>query len=199
MPRLKPYVGEYYHIYNRGVDKRNIFMDENDYVRFLKSIDKFNYLGVQLPESGVGLRLVELICYCLNPNHFHLLMKQITDKGIEKFMHKLGTSYTNYFNLKYNRSGSLFEGKYKARHVQDNASLLWLSAYINGNPEIHQIAKANNYKWSSYPYYLDKRKKDICNQKEVLDQFEDVSEYQDFVKMVIQEVKFNRREIKGLG
>ena len=103
---------ECHHIFNRGVDKRKVFLDAEDRARFLKSMREFNRpdaigslyeesfrekdnLGVQLP------RLVEIVCYCLNPNHYHLVLKQLTDKGIEKFMQKLSTGYTNYFNKKY--------------------------------------------------------------------------------------------------
>jgi len=213
MRNIKFYNQEYYHIYNRGVDKRKIFMDENDYQRFLSNIKDFNngstdsqrdYIKRKGSKLSFGYpklsfrssKLVEFICYCLNPNHYHFMLKQLKDGGIEKFMHKLGTGYTKYFNQKYNRSGALFQGPYKAIEVKDNPGLLWLSAYINGNSEIHSIASAEDYPWSSYAYYLDKRKKDICMKKDVLDQFKDIEEYRDFVQIVIQEVKANKKERK---
>src|SRR3989344_3993600 len=124
--RKKPFVtGEFYHIYNRGTDKRNIFSDKNDIDRFFQSMIEFNtiepigsiyensfYLN-QLGSLASKLRkpskkLVNFISYCLNPNHFHFLLEQVAEKGIEKFLHRLGTGYTKYFNNKHKRSGALF-------------------------------------------------------------------------------------------
>jgi putative transposase len=117
----------YYHIYNRGVDKREIFLDDKDYIRFITSMREFNqakpigslYRLNQLRRGTASLRfavanrreavpLVEIICYCLNPNHYHFILKQNTEKGISEFIKRLATGHTTYFNLKYNRSGSLF-------------------------------------------------------------------------------------------
>jgi len=84
-------------------------------------------------------KLVKIISYCLNPNHYHLLLEQKQEKGITSFMHKLGTSYTKYFNAKNNRSGSLFQGSYKSVPIKTDAQLFYISAYINGNPEIHPV------------------------------------------------------------
>jgi putative transposase len=159
----------FYHVYNRGVDKRAVFNDKFDYLRFLESIREFNRLDPAeslerqrylkrnpQPEafqkaSGCLLSyLVEVICYVLMPNHYHLLLKQNTEKGISKFMQKLSMGYTNYFNLKNNRSGYLFQGTYKAIQIRTGDKLNQLSAYIHGNPEIHGIAKAENWIWSSF-------------------------------------------------
>ena len=147
--------------------------------------------------------LVSLIAYCLNPNHYHLLIKQIADKGIEKFMHKLGLSYTQYFNAKNNRSGSLFQGPYKSAPIKTDAQLLYISAYINGNHEIHKISngvnkisKADEWKYSSYLDYLRKRKGNLCNKKVILDQFENIQEYKDYIKSVIKNSKEMKEEVK---
>ncbi len=120
---------EYYHIYNRGVDKRVIFENKYDYVRFIESMFEFNIdksIGSlykkRLKNKNDSIsnlqknceKLVEIIAYCLNHNHYHLLLKQVADGGISKFMHKIGTGYTNYFNEKKDRSGSLFQGSFKA-------------------------------------------------------------------------------------
>lgn len=192
---------EYYHIYNRGVDKREVFSDKKDYLRFLQSMRGFNntkptgslYLKEKarnrdpIPTTvGIG-SLIEFICYCLNPNHFHMIVKQLTDGGISELMKRVGTGYTTYFNKKYNRSGSLFQGKYKFVHVDTNEYLLWLSGYINGNAEIHKIAKAENYKWCSYSDYMGKRNGTLCNKEIILAQFKNVIEYKKFVDMVIME------------
>ena len=198
---------EYYHIYNRGVDKREIFCEEKDYLRFLKSIREFNdntgYFQrdyekrTKLTGQKSDFRylksdfeqLVEIICYCLNPNHYHFILKQLAENGITLFMRKLGTGYTNYFNKKYNRSGSLFQGKFKSVHIDSNEYLLWLSGYVNGNIEIHGIDKAKKHKWCSYSDYLGKRKGTLCKKEIVLSQFKNLEEYENFVEMTIRKSK----------
>jgi len=206
---------EYYHIYNRGVDKRNIFVEEKDFIRFLTCIREFNdttyknerefnkrknssKLAKLTELSSVNFlpKLVQIICYCLNQNHYHLILKQLTDNGVKTFMHKLGTGYTNYFNLKYSRSGSLFQGSYKAIHINSNDYLLWLSGYINGNPEIHKLAEANNYLWSSYQDYIGLRSGTLCDKKEVLNQFKNKEDYKEFVQMIIKDSSESKEEIR---
>lgn len=115
--------GEYYHIFNRGVDKRIIFSSQKDYARFFQSVDEFNSIdpigslyenSFRKRENQVSKKaprkkkLIEIICYCFNPNHYHFILKQLIDRGIEKFMHRLGIGYTKYFNQKYDRNGVLF-------------------------------------------------------------------------------------------
>lgn len=129
--------------------------------------------------------LVEIIAYCLNPNHYHLILKQVSERGIEKFMHKVSTGYTNYFNKKNERSGSLFQGPFKAIHVDSNEYLLYLSAYVNRNHFIHSyedkgaklpngsLAPLDGWKYCSAPDYLGKRSGTLCNKDVVLGQFED--------------------------
>ncbi len=202
--------GEYYHIYNRGVDKREVFGEERDFVRFLRSMKEFNNIEstgslyelnyhrrkeAKLPIGSLASGLADVICYCLNSNHFHLILKQLREKGIEKFMHKLGTGYTKHFNQKYKRSGSLFQGPFKAVHIDSNEYLLWLSGYVNGNVEIHNIDRAENYKWCSYPDYLGKRNGTLCNEEIILSQFKSLDEYKKFVDMVIMESK-NRKDLE---
>jgi len=121
---------EYYHVLNRGVDKREVFLDSNDMARFFQSMDEFNNInpiGSIFENSFKKLslgnpvskreKLVNFICYCLNPNHYHFLLEQLVDNGVEKFMHRLGVGYTKYFNKKYDRVGALFQGNYKATHI----------------------------------------------------------------------------------
>ncbi|HDQ22785.1 MAG TPA: hypothetical protein ENN28_02300 [Candidatus Uhrbacteria bacterium] len=110
MRKVKFENGKFYHIYNRGVDKREVFEDEGDYERFLKYIKEI--LSSEAKPFSRRLSLegaVELICYCLNPNHYHLILRQLKENGISNFMHLLATSYTMFFNTKYQRSGSLFQ------------------------------------------------------------------------------------------
>ena len=137
--------GEYYHIYNRGTDGRVIFEDKYDYERFLALLKVLNGIKpVDLKLQGrtlyerlevdVGEPIISILGYVLMPNHYHLLLTPITDKGISTFMQKLGTAYTMYFNSKNERSGNLFQGKFKAKHVNDDVYLQYLLSYIHLNP-----------------------------------------------------------------
>jgi len=181
--------GECYHIFNRGVEKKTIFPRESDYWRFVKSLKQFNtaepaYKIDRSNEKGIILDVkpyVEIIAYCINPNHFHLLLRQIEEKGVTEFMRKLGTGYTMYFNKRYERSGVLFQGKFKFTHIDRNEQLLYASAYVNFNSEIHGISKAEKYRWCSMPEYLS-GEKILCKKDIILDQFKGVKEYKDFAK-----------------
>ncbi len=142
--------GEIYHVYNRGVDKRDIFMDDEDRFRFIHDLYEFNdsnpktNLGFNLKNKTieVGLRynknprkpLVEILAFCLMDNHFHLLLRQVAENGITEFMRKMGTGYTNYFNKKYDRNGALFQGKFKSVHLENESHLMYLPIYIHFNP-----------------------------------------------------------------
>lgn len=135
---------EYFHIYNRGNSKQEIFKDVNDYERFCKllyisnSVQPFKIrdlsTDVDVYDVVRGNYLVDIEAYCLMPNHFHILMTPRVEKGVSLFMKKLATGYSMYFNQKYNRSGSLFEGKFKSRHADSDEYLKYLFSYINLNP-----------------------------------------------------------------
>ena len=102
-----------------------------------------------------GARLVDILCYCLMPNHFHLIVRNNIENGIMRFMQKLGTSYTSYFNIRYERSGHLFQGKYKRIEVGTNEQLTYLTAYIHGNPVFARLADTpDRWQWSSYKYFI---------------------------------------------
>jgi len=206
MRKIRFASAEYYHIYNRGVEQRKIFESDADYLKFLRCLKDFNNKShyeerighlKELSSFLVGLeKVVEILAFSLNPNHFHLIIKQLAESGISNFMHKLGTSFTNYFNKKYNRSGSLFQGSYKAIHIDSDEYLLWLSAYVNGNIEIHNIEKAEFYNWSSCRNFLYGEKSEILGDTNIiLSQFESVDRYRNFVKMVIGESK-SKKEMK---
>lgn len=136
-------LGEYYHIYNRGADKRDIFLTNADRGRFQRMLHVANntkpvvYKTIQgrsLEEIVVENRLVAVGAYCLMPNHFHLLLKEIVEGGITAFMSKLSTGYSMYFNTVNKRSGVLFQGRFKAEHVDRDEYLKYLYAYIHLNP-----------------------------------------------------------------
>ncbi|OGY41410.1 MAG: hypothetical protein A2Y67_02675 [Candidatus Buchananbacteria bacterium RBG_13_39_9] len=183
MRKVKFTNGEYYHIYNRGVDKRDVFLDEGDYIRFLKYIKEI--LSSEAKPFSRRLSLegaVELICYCLNPNHFHFILRQLRENGISNFMHLLATSYTMFFNTKYHRSGSLFQGPFKAVEIDSNEDLLWVSAYVNANAQIHGLIKdASNYKWCSYPEYLGLSPENFCHKDIIINQFRDKEDFKKFM------------------
>lgn len=134
--------GEYYHIYNRGNSKQVIFHDNNDYIRFLKLLFlsngnnnfKINNIAQDVYKFDRGESLVSVGAYCFMPNHFHILLTQEQPDGVTKFMQKVSTGYAMYYNKKYERTGALFEGKFKSKHAEDDGYLKYLFSYIHLNP-----------------------------------------------------------------
>lgn len=145
---------QYYHVYNRGVEKRIIFLDNEDYVVFLGLIKKY-LTGESLQNTSNRHKFrhlgdeVILLSYCLMPNHFHMLMHQTSKDGISKFMRKLATGYAMYFNNKYDRVGGLFQGRYKASLISTDPYLSHISRYIHLNPKNYA-----DYPYSSLQYYV---------------------------------------------
>ncbi len=143
--RLVPFApGEHYHCFNRGVDKRTIFIDKQDYVyfqRLLHSLNTSEVLGkLRLQESREPVDPpVSILSYCLLPNHFHLLLRSNVDSGISKFLQRVAGGYTMYFNNKYQRSGSLFQGKFKSHHIDSDQDLKQVLAYVYRNNLVHDI------------------------------------------------------------
>lgn len=181
MQRTPLVTDNYYHVYNRGVEKRIIFLDEQDYSFFVHCLYEFNDIKPAIdtrwqPQRTV-LRvprdpIVDIVAWCLMPNHFHLLLRQRTKNGISFFMKKLGTGYAMYFNKKYQRSGILFQGRFKSVHVHRDEYLLHLIRYIHLNPidlivsdwesnGVSDWLKTNQfletYRWSSYLDWIGKK------------------------------------------
>ena len=171
--------GHIYHVYNRGVEKRDVFLVERDYFRFVYHLYELNdskpVRNVQYflnhKTGNVEARklfgtqerdvLVEILVFTLMPNHFHLMLRQVQENGIVRFMHKLGTGYTMYFNKKYERVGSLFQGRFKAAHITEETHLIHLPHYIHTNPlslnyggSTSIVRFLSNYRWSSFPDYI---------------------------------------------
>lgn len=209
-----------YHVYNRGIDKRDIFSDDEDFERFIKSILEFR--GVEpigslyeksfknkKQQKNSGGDLIEFIAYCINPNHYHFIIKQLSDDGISKFMHKLSTGYTMYFNEKHERSGSLFGGRYKSKEIKENDYLLNLSAYVNLNDYIHQInslggstSKFVRSGWGQYSqenYQLRKNFDIPCETKFVLEQFDNINDYRKFAEETAEIMKEKKIDEKNDG
>jgi len=210
--RKVPFVNnEYYHIYNRGIDKREIFNESQDLNRFLQSMIEFNTIdpigsifeNSFRKEKSLGSLtskrdkpLIDIVCFCINPNHFHFILTPIVDKGIEKFMHRLGTGYTKFFNGKYLRSGALFQGTFKSIHINSNEYLLHVSAYINLNSRVHKLRNEapKFFNRSSWEEYTSENYNGFCKKDIVLDQFNNVSEYKKFAESSLNDI-LERKEM----
>ncbi len=197
--KVKLVNNEIYHIVLRGVGDMSIFKDESDYYRAIFSIYEFNTIKPieirlqrekrQTIKKHGGLTsdtrdpLVEILVFCFIPNHIHLLVRQLKDKGISKFMQKVGTGYAVYFNKKYNWKGHLFQGRFRAVRIKDDAQLFAIFAYIHMNPaslieskwkekgikNFQRVIKfLENYKWSSYQDYIGKKNFPSVTKREFL-------------------------------
>lgn len=215
MPYREQFATEnYYHIINRGIEGRKIFLTEEDYGRFLESLEVFNtldYTTIQLSRKIKSLRksvsapsanhgqqkLVKILCFCLLPNHFHLLLKQVQENGIVKFMRKIGTGYACYFNLKYQHNGPIFSGRFKSVRIRNDEQFIHVSRYIhlnvldlympnwrNGNLQDWVKAKQilESYPWSSYPIFINKTLSNFCFPELLREIFRNPEEYEEFVK-----------------
>jgi putative transposase len=159
-----------YHIYNRGVEKRNIFLDEEDYKIFLYYLktylvppDTEKKTPINITRLGSNFDLyknIQLLCYVLMSNHFHFVFKQFSEKAITEFMRRLTIAYVRYFNNKYKRVGPLFQGRYKSVLVDKDDYFLYLSSYVHINPiELSKYSEINtleHYPYSSYSDYIGK-------------------------------------------
>lgn len=192
----------YYHVYNRGVEKRDIFLDEQDYVVFLRFLKEY-LLPPSHPDlialQGINPRRkpknfheeIVLYAYCLMPNHFHLFVKQVTLTGLKEFMRAVATNYSMYFNHKYHRVGPLFQGNYKASLILDDIYFLHITRYIHANPgDLARVGPLQEYQWSSYKFYLKGEGPTWLEVKEIANMFRssgtlfpnDILSYQSFVE-----------------
>ncbi|MEX2013897.1 MAG: transposase [Parcubacteria group bacterium] len=198
--RIAP--GEYYHLYNRAVNKQVIFHDTGDYLRFLflilyfQSPLAFQQLGrlvkdfvqhrvLDIGEDVIKKRTIELVAFCIVPNHFHLLVKELEEGGIAAYMQRVLNAYSKYYNTKYEKSGHVFQGPYQFVHIEDNRQLLHVSAYIHRNSrEIARwFRKEHQYPWSSYQDFIgENRWGGLLVQDIILGQFKDKDKYNHFVQ-----------------
>lgn len=172
--------GEFYHLYNRGTEKRIIFLDKKDYEHFLLLMYICNTKkSIEIRKIGEnfdrGETIVDIGVYCLMPNHFHILVHEKIEGGISKYMLKIMTSYSMYFNKKYERTGKLYEGVFKSIHANTDRYLKYLYSYVHLNPAklIDKNWKGNrrynkkifkyifNYQYSSLKEYLNEKFKII--------------------------------------
>lgn len=182
--------GFYYHVYNRGNRKQNIFLSYRDYERFLKRVKEYKEKFK-----------ISILGYCLMPNHFHFLLRQDSDLPLTSFMLRLGTSYAKYFNIKYGEVGSLFQDRFKAKLVENDEYLLQLSRYIHRNPK--EILSSTpgvelvNYQWSSYPTYLKLANDELTESTFILNYFSKTNLAKDYKNFV--EYDFKDEELLSIS
>jgi len=191
----------FYHVYNRGVERRPVFINRRGYQRAKQLIDYYLFSNVPVKFSRFyslsyekqqtillsltnQQKLVDLISYCLMPNHFHFLLRQRKEKGIATFISKFTNAYTKYFNTRYDRVGPLFQGIFKAVYVETDEQLLHLSRYIHLNPvtsSLINLQDLQGYEWSSFPVYSEEVHDKNINKQIILSIFPSIESYKRFV------------------
>lgn len=167
---------ERYHIYNRGAGKCDIFLDDEDRLKFLWNLQHYQYDKGMKP-------IVAISTFVLMSNHFHLSLQQSQDGGVSRFLNRVCKSYAQYFNEKYSRTGCLFSGRFQARHVQNDAYFLHLTRYIHRNPiDIAGASLLQDYAWSSYPTYLGLETSPIVTDLLGIQMFASPQEYKTFLQ-----------------
>lgn len=192
---------EIYHVFNRGIEKRLTFLDNWEFRRATEVLEYYRFSNLPLRFSHYSKldtetkslmskkinklnKYVEILSYCLMPNHFHFLLRQLTDNGISKFIANFTNSYTKYFNTKHNRTGPLFQGLFKAVHIEDDEQFIHVSRYIHLNPVSAYLIEIDNlekYIWSSYPEYINMANSGFVEKEAVLNFFSDIKHYQQFI------------------
>lgn len=212
-----------YHVYNRGVEKREIFLDVRDYKRFMLNLAFFNNTksvsntgrkseimiknDLQISVKNEGKPFIDILAFCLMPNHYHLLIRQKEENGISKFMNKVGVGYANYFNLKYHRVGPLFQGKFKSVLVKNESQLLYIPHYIHLNPvdfirpnwrengikKVREVIDfLDSFRWSSYrDYTTGKSNFPFLNKNIVYEYFNGAENYAKDIKEFIGDAEFS--------
>ncbi len=199
--------GEYYHIYNRGNGKQDIFYDDQDHLNFLKrlkivlGLTKMPFVRGQRASlsrmQALPNNAFTVVSYCLMPNHFHILLRQNSIVPVSKLLLKVCSSYSKYFNKKYQRVGHLFQDQFKAVHIDNDSHLLWLSAYIHNNPVVSGVVeKLEDYPWSSYLDYIGKRQGTLIGTTIVMEQFSSPEEYAKFVNQSFGEIR-RRKDLEA--
>jgi putative transposase len=171
--RRQPLVeGQYYHLYNRGVNRQPIFFCEPNRVFFIRQVQKYFLPG-----------LVEILAYCLMPTHYHFLVRLHTDDFAKKVMQPFGVSYTKAINEQQNRVGPLFQGPFQTAWVDSSAYLVQLSRYIHLNPvQANLVQKPADWMYSSYRDYIGLRKGTLPHKEMVMGFFSSAEGYQEFVE-----------------
>ena len=193
--------GEIYHVFNRGVERRDIFTDKREYRHVIDLIDYYRFSDVPMRFSQFQLLSkadrvtvfskirqrklvrVEVLAYCLMPNHFHFILKQVSDTGISDFVSNVCNSHSRYFNTKHSRVGPLFQGPFKAVRVETEEQLRHLSRYVHLNPVSAFVIDErllDSYPWSSLSEYLTSQAR-IINPEPIMSVFKTTERYREFV------------------
>jgi len=185
--------GETYHIFNKTCYDLPLFKNKHEFFIFLEAVQyylqshppvKFSKYRKNKKRYNLDFsqKLVTVVCFCLMPNHFHFILRQELEKGIEKYMRRLCNSYAHYFNTKYEAAGSLFHGSFKSIRIENDEQLLHLSRYIHLNPVSGFLVKEpKDYPFSSYLSYLGKKKLNFLDPSLVLNQFKSRKDYEEFI------------------
>lgn len=202
----------FYHVFNKSIDGRPIFTNKREcsitlqMVKYYQvaderkvSFSKFRLWAQELRNNFYQVVyknksfLTEIVAFCLMPNHYHFLLKQIKDDGISKFLSDFQNSFTRFYNIKHERKGHLFTGPFKAVLIENESQLIHVSRYIHLNPLTSYLLKEpddlNDYLWSSYPEYVGLKESKISNPEYVLSQFKNSSDYN---KFVLDQVDYQR-------
>ncbi|HSX47937.1 MAG TPA: transposase [Candidatus Nanoarchaeia archaeon] len=171
-----------YHICHRGIDNRAIMADEEDFEVFLDILKSYCGSEAATKQRRKQLASVELLAYCLLPDHFHILIRQTSLTGMTELMRALGNAYIRYYNRKYDRSGPLFAGKYRAALVEQDEQLIHLTRFIHRHPRVKPPFEQADYPYSSYAYYLRSVVPLWINPAPAWERFYDVADYRDFVE-----------------
>jgi putative transposase len=170
----------YYHVYARGVNAQNIFREPADYTYFLYAMRRYLAEKEMLNSAGIPYdklgHQIEVLCYCLMTNHFHILVYQIEQSGLQRLMRRVMTAYSRYFNAKYERRGPLFESRYRACLIDEESHFEHISRYIHLNP----------VQWRTYPYsslgiYLGQQNSDWLKPGRIIEMFDSIEDYRQFV------------------
>jgi len=216
----------FYHLFNHGVEDCLITRSQDDSDHFVLLLELLNTslnIGsvsdvlktiepgdVNLLKSGLlrlakndETRLVKIVAYCLNPNHFHLILEQIRDGGITIFLHKLTMAYSKYINARHTRKGALFFGTFGRRLIETDEYLLHASAYVNLNDRVHRIAPPlSNLVRTSWREYTEEGLGGICEKELVMENFDDMDDYKAYALSalaIMLEHKMDEQELKQIG
>jgi len=164
-------VGEYFHVYNRGVNRQKIFYEKRNYSFFLKRMEEYRTSGILI------------VSFCLMPNHFHFVLRQDEPNAMSKYFGRLCKSYTRAINKLYQRTGHLFEGKYKIKHIDDRGYLIHLTRYVHLNPvRGGLVATPKNWEFSSFNNYYMPSTQGLVDTSILLAEFQNSAAYAEYVQ-----------------
>jgi REP element-mobilizing transposase RayT len=177
--------GSVFHVYNRGCNKSKIFFEEDNYIFLIKKVKKYS------KEFKVSV-----IAYCLMPNHYHFVLRQNSEMGLNKCVQCIFNSYTKAINKRYKRSGTLFEGKFKANEIYEGATVLEVCRYVHRNPlEAGLVKNLEDWQYSNYTEWIRLRDGDLYDKEFIVKYFPDPYDYKKYVldyystKQMLKELK----------